>query len=167
MNGGVINAKDNAAIMGNGTVVDGDDRGYVTINFRDGVLNGGIESMGYSACGIYMPNSGTVNVSGGVMNIEKGCGILMRAGRLNMTGGEINCTDPTGIGFVGKVGDSSVTVPCAAIIMDEKAGYPGLKNGPFGAVITNGELHSAEGLQDIVVLSDNPENVSVLDTRSI
>ena len=167
MNGGVINARDNAAIMGNGTVKDGNDQGHVTINFNGGVLNGAIESAGYSACGIYMPNSGVVNVTGGEMNITNGCGILMRAGQLNMTDGTITCVDNTGVagGFVGKVGDSRVVVPCAAVVFDDKANYPGLANGPFGAEISGGTLTSAEGLDDIMFVSDHPENISVIDTR--
>ena len=39
MNGGTITSIDNAAIMGNGTVKPGDDRGNVVINFNDGELN--------------------------------------------------------------------------------------------------------------------------------
>ena len=166
MNGGTINAKDNAAIMGNGTVVAGDDRGHVVINFNGGELNGAIESAGYAACGIYMPNSGELNVTGGIINVTKGCGILMRAGKLTMTGGSVTATDPTGEGFVGAVGDSKVTVPCAAIVYDEKANYPGARNGEFSVNVSGGTLTSAEGLDDIVILSDNPENANVVDTRA-
>ena len=169
MNGGEITSIDNAAIMGNGTVKPDNDQGHVVINFNGGELNCGITSAGYSACGIYMPNSGTVNVTGGVMNVEKGCGILMRAGKLNMTGGEIHCSDNSGVegGFVGKVGDSRVVVPCAAIVMDDKANYPGLANGEFGAEIGAGViLESATGLDDICFVSDNPSNINVIDNRA-
>lgn len=169
MNGGEITAIDNAAIMGNGTVKDGDDRGHVVINFNGGELNCGITSAGYSACGIYMPNSGELNVNGGVINVEKGCGILMRAGMLNLNAGEIHCSDNSGVegGFVGKVGDSRVVVPCAALVMDDKANYPGLKNGDFGAVIADGViLESAPGLDDICYVSDDPSKISVVDNRA-
>ena len=168
MNGGTITSIDNAAIMGNGTVKPGNDQGHVEINFNGGELNCGITSAGYSACGIYMPNSGVLNVTGGVINVEKGCGILMRAGKLNMTGGEIHCSDNSGVagGFVGKVGDSRVVVPCAALVFDDKANYPGLANGPFGAEISGGVLESAEGLDDIMFVSDDPSNISVIDTRA-
>lgn len=169
MNGGTITSIDNAAIMGNGTVKPGDDRGNVVINFNDGELNCGITSAGYSACGIYMPNSGEVNVNGGIINVDKGCGILMRAGKLNMNAGEIHCVDNSGVegGFVGKVGDSRVVVPCAAIVMDDKAAYPGLANGEFGAEIANGVvLESAPGLNDICFVSDDPSKISVVDHRA-
>ena len=167
MNGGTITSIDNAAIMGNGTVKDGNDQGHVVINFNGGELNCGITSAGYSACGIYMPNSGEVNVTGGTINVEKGCGILMRAGMLNMTGGEIHCTDPSGVagGFVGKVGDSRVVVPCAALVMDDKANYPGLANGEFGAVISGGVLESADGIDPICYVSDDPSQINVIDNR--
>lgn len=169
MNGGTITSIDNAAIMGNGTVNPGDDRGNVVINFNDGELNCGITSAGYSACGIYMPNSGEVNVNGGIINVDKGCGILMRAGKLNMNAGEIHCADNSGVegGFVGKVGDSRVVVPCAAIVMDDKAAYPGLANGEFGAEIANGVvLESAAGLDDICFVSDDPSKITVVDNRA-
>ena len=160
---------DNAAIMGNGTVKAGDDQGHVVINFNGGELNCGITSAGYSACGIYMPNSGELNVNGGVINVEKGCGILMRAGMLNLNAGEIHCSDPSGVegGFVGKVGDSRVVVPCAALVMDDKANYPGLLNGDFGAVIADGViLESAPGLDDICYVSDDPSQINVVDNRA-
>ena len=112
-------------------------------------------------------NSGEVNVTGGVINVTKGCGILMRAGKLTMTGGSVTATDPTGEGFVGAVGDSKVTVPCAAIVYDEKANYPGAANGEFSVNVSGGTLTSAEGLDDIVILSDNPENANVVDTRGV
>ena len=169
MNGGEITAIDNAAIMGNGTVKAGDDQGHVVINFNGGELNCGITSAGYSACGIYMPNSGELNVNGGVINVEKGCGILMRAGMLNLNAGEIHCSDPSGVegGFVGKVGDSRVVVPCAALVMDDKANYPGLLNGDFGAVIADGViLESAPGLDDICYVSDDPSQINVVDNRA-
>lgn len=169
MNGGTITSIDNAAIMGNGTVKPDNDQGHVVINFNGGELNCGITSAGYSACGIYMPNSGELNVTGGVINVEKGCGILMRAGQLNMTAGEIHCADNSGVegGFVGKVGDSRVVVPCAAIVMDDKAAYPGLANGPFGAEIADGViLESAPGLDDICFVSDDPSKISVVDHRA-
>ena len=169
MNGGTITSIDNAAIMGNGTVKPDNDQGHVVINFNGGELNCGITSAGYSACGIYMPNSGELNVTGGVINVDKGCGILMRAGQLNMTAGEIHCADNSGVegGFVGKVGDSRVVVPCAAIVMDDKAAYPGLANGPFGAEIADGViLESAPGLDDICFVSDDPSKISVVDHRA-
>lgn len=168
MNGGTITSIDNAAIMGNGTVKPGNDQGHVVINFNGGELNCGITSAGYAACGIYMPNSGELNVTGGIINVEKGCGILMRAGKLNMTGGEIHCSDNSGVegGFIGKVGDSRVVVPCAAIVFDDKAAYPGLANGEFGGQISGGVLESAPGLDDICFVSDDPSQINVIDTRA-
>ena len=93
----------------------------------------------------------------------------MRAGKLNMNAGEIHCVDNSGVegGFVGKVGDSRVVVPCAAIVMDDKAAYPGLANGEFGAEIANGVvLESAPGLNDICFVSDDPSKISVVDHRA-
>ena len=162
MNGGEIKARDNACLGGNGTPGQGD----IVINFNGGTLNGAITSAGYSACGIYMPNSGTVNVTGGEMNITKGAGIVMRAGTLNMTAGTINATDPTGTGFVGKVGDSNVTVPCAAIVYDQSAHYPGATPDGIHVNVSGGTLSSAEGVDDIYVLVDEGVEADVVDTRA-
>ena len=174
MNGGTITTVDNCGLGGNGTVKEGDDRGHVTINFNGGTINAGITSDGYAACGIYMPNSGTLNVTGGTINATNGCGILMRAGKLNVTGGTINAVDnKTAAGepsvFKGKVGDSRVVVPCAAIVYDDAANYPGAKLGEFAVDISAGVLTSATGLKDIEIVSDNPEEAAtkIVDSRPI
>ena len=174
MNGGTITTVDNCGLGGNGIVKEGDDRGHVTINFNGGTINAGITSNGYAACGIYMPNSGVLNVTGGTINAENGCGILMRAGKLNMTGGSINAVDnKTAAGepstFKGMVGDSRVVVPCAAIVYDDAANYPGAKNGEFAVAVSGGRLTSATGLKAIEIVSDNPEAAEqkVVDTRPL
>ena len=61
-------------------------------------------------------------VSGGVFNITGGAGIVARAGTITVTGGEFNVTGTV----TGKVGDSRVVVPCAALVFDSEAGYPGM-----------------------------------------
>ena len=118
MNGGVITTSDNCGIMGNGQNNDG-YRDY-TINFNGGTINGNIKSNGYVSCGIYHPNRGTVNVTGGVINSSNGAGIVQRAGTLNVTGGTINAKGTT----QGKVGDSRVVVTSSAIVVDKEANYP-------------------------------------------
>jgi len=57
------------------------------------VINGGkfiahISSTGYTACGIYMPNSGKLTMNGGEI-ISDGAGIVMRAGEVELNGGSI------------------------------------------------------------------------------
>ncbi|MCD7846585.1 MAG: hypothetical protein LUG49_00900 [Oscillospiraceae bacterium] len=121
ISGGVIVANDNAVVGGNGTNSDTDKRGGTTITISGGILIGHIQSSGYVACGIYHPQSGTLNISGGTIVAIGGCGILMRGGTLNMTGGTIIATgDST---TTGKVGDSWVVVSDSGIIYDNYSGY--------------------------------------------
>lgn len=122
MNGGEISTVDNFCIGGNGT----SGKGGTTINITGGTLNGHIQSAGYVACGIYNPQDGIVNISGGEITGENGCGVLMRAGILNVTGGTIIGTgDPE---LKGKVGDSKVTVGPNGVIYDQLAHYPDSQN---------------------------------------
>ena len=118
VNGGVIEADDNAAVGGNGTA----GWGGTTININGGTLISHIISSGYIACGIYHPQSGTLNVSGGTIYADGGVGILMRAGSANITGGEIIAT---GTG-TGKVGDSTVLNGHYGILFDTSSNYPGM-----------------------------------------
>jgi hypothetical protein len=118
VNGGVIEADDNAAVAGNGTA----GVGGTTININGGTLISHFISNGYIACGIYHPQSGTLNVSGGTIYADGGVGILMRAGSANITGGEIIAT---GTG-TGKVGDSTVLNGHYGILFDTSSNYPGM-----------------------------------------
>lgn len=121
VNGGVMVALDNAVVAGNGTNKDGDKRGGTTINITGGTMIGHIQSAGYAACGVYHPQEGVLNISGGKIIAVNGCGVLMRGGKLNQTGGEVIATgDATA---VGKVGDSRVVVGTSGIIYDRDANY--------------------------------------------
>lgn len=119
MNGGTITTVDNCGAGGNGS------SGYedYTININGGVINANITSASYVSCGIYHPNRGTVNMTGGTINSSNGAGIVQRAGTLNVTGGTINTQEKTK-DILGKVGDSRIVVPASAIVVDKKANYP-------------------------------------------
>ena len=97
MEGGVVVGTDNAAVAGNGSA---DLTGSTTINMTGGTLIGRIKSSGYIACGIYHPQNGVLNMTGGTIYADNGVGILMRAGDANITGGTITATG-TGAGYVG------------------------------------------------------------------
>lgn len=119
--GGVLKAKDNAVIGGNGTKDDKADRGGTTINISGGTMIGGIQSTGYIACGVYHPQQGTLNITGGKFQITNGVGILVRAGSANITGGEIITTGSVN----GKVGDSQIIEGCFGVVYDTVSKYPG------------------------------------------
>lgn len=123
--GGVFTSNDNAVISGNGT----NEAKYKggTINISGGTFNANIQTAGYVACGIYHPQKGTLKVTGGTFNVEKGCGILMRGGSLDMTGSKatFDCTGSN----TGKVGDSRVVVPCGwQIVRDDYSAYYDAEN---------------------------------------
>ena len=119
--GGVLKAKDNAVIAGNGTKTATVDRGGTIINISGGTMIGTIQSTGYIACGVYHPQEGTLNITGGTFQITKGVGVLVRAGGANMTGGEIITTGTVD----GKVGDSQIIEGCFGVVYDTVSKYPG------------------------------------------
>ena len=118
---GVFTGIDNAVVILNGSKREG-EANEITIN--GGTFNGGIQSDGYVACGIYAPWQDEITVNDGTFNITGGAGIVARAGQVTVNGGEFNTTGDADA--VGKVGDSRVVVPCAAIVFDSDAGYPGM-----------------------------------------
>ena len=121
INGGVLEANDNAVVAGNGTYNTTTKLGGTTINITGGTLIGNIKSSGYAACGVYHPQEGTLNISGGKIVALGGCGVLMRGGTLNQTGGEIVATGDAD--FTGWVGDTKVKVGTTGVVLDRSAKY--------------------------------------------
>ena len=119
--GGVLKAKDNAVIAGNGTKSSTKDCGGTIMNISGGTMIGGIQSTGYIACGVYHPQQGKLNITGGKFQITNGVGVLVRAGSANITGGEIITTGSV----KGKVGDSQIIEGCFGVVYDTVSKYPG------------------------------------------
>lgn len=119
--GGVLQSKDNAVISGNGSKTDKKDCGGTIMNISGGTMIGGIQSAGYIACGVYHPQQGTLNITGGKFQITNGVGVLVRAGSANITGGEIVTTGSVN----GKVGDSQIVEGCFGVVYDTVSKYPG------------------------------------------
>ena len=113
---GVFTGIDNAVVIFNGTKREG---GANEITINGGTFNGTIQSSGYVACGIYAPWKDNITVNGGTFNITGGAGIVARGGQVTVNGGVFNTTG----NVTGKVGDSRVVVPCAALVFDSEAGY--------------------------------------------
>lgn len=119
--GGVLQSKDNAVVSGNGTKSNTKDCGGTTINISGGTMIGGIQSAGYIACGVYHPQQGELNITGGKFQITNGVGVLIRAGSANITGGEIATTGKVS----GWVGDKKIDEGCHGIVYDSASNYPG------------------------------------------
>ena len=156
MNDGVITGLDNGPIMGNGTKGQGD----VEIVMNGGELVANIQSAGYVAVGVYMPNSGTFTMNGGKITANGGAGVVCRGGKTVINGGEIVTTAHPTL-EVGKVGDSRVVVPCSAIVYDKNSKYPAMDT--LEVVIgKDAVLNGAH--EDITIISDE-ENPNVIDNR--
>lgn len=119
--GGVLKAKDNAVVSGNGTKNEQKDYGGTTINISGGTMIGGIQTPNFIACGVYHPQQGTLNITGGKFQITGGVGVLIRAGSANITGGEIVTTGSVN----GWVGDKKIDEGCHGVVYDSVSNYPG------------------------------------------
>lgn len=122
VNGGTLEGSGLAAIAGNGTT----EAGGTIVNINGGSLLAHAPSDGTASCGIYNPQDGVVKVLGGTITSEQGPGILMRSGKLNMTGGNVIAKSTEG--FTGTVGDAKFNVAASGIILDRDANYPAAAN---------------------------------------
>ena len=157
VNGGTITGLDNGPLMGNGTRGQGD----VEIVMNGGELIANIESAGYVAVGVYMPNSGSFIMNSGRIVANGGAGVVCRGGSTQILGGEIVATAHPTL-EVGKVGDSRVVVPCAAVVYDKNSRYPAMDT--LEVVIgEDAQLTGAAG--DIYVLTDE-ETPNIIDRRA-
>jgi len=156
VNGGKITGLDNSPIMGNGSKGQGD----VEIVMNGGELIANIQSAGYVACGVYMPNSGSFTMNGGSIVANGGAGVVARGGVTTINGGSIITTAHPTL-ETGKVGDSRVVVPCSAIVYDKNSKYPAMDS--LQVIIgANAQLQGA--YEDISIISDE-ENPNIIDNR--
>ena len=119
IHGGVVVADDNAAVGGNGSLGQGDTTFNITGGTMIGHMSDTARANGYIACGVYHPQAGTLNISGGTIYADRGVGVEMRGGTLNMTGGSVIATGNDS----GKVGDSKVAANCYGIQIDGDSNY--------------------------------------------
>ena len=122
INGGTITGIDNGPLMGNGSAAgSANDGTNCNIVMNGGTLIAHIQTAGYIACGVYVPNSGSFTMNGGEI-VSDGCGICMRGGTVNLNGGSIIANGTSGV--TGKVGDSRVVVGPYAVVYDAQSKYP-------------------------------------------
>lgn len=124
INGGTITGIDNCPMMGNGSAAGTQNDGTnMNVVMNGGTLIAHIQSAGYAACGVYVPNSGSFTMNGGEI-ISDGAGIVMRGGQVNLNGGKITANGAAGA--TGKVGDSRVVVGSYAVVYDANSKYPAM-----------------------------------------
>ena len=151
--GGVIVADDNAAVAGNGSKTASQNFGGTTINISGGTLIGHIITEGYIAVGIYHPQSGELNITGGTIYADNGVGICIRNGALNISDDATIIATGT---EAGKVGDAANQIPGKAVVVDYAKGYNhnndekdtrtvSISGGTFKAEQDAVEVYTAEG----------------------
>lgn len=164
---GVIVGTGNSAIAGNGTVSGTMDNGGTVINIYDGMFIGlmadSFRDSGYSANVIYQPQNGLMNIYGGTFFADRGTVIVVRAGQVNIEGGEFISTGIDGDAHdgTGYVGDSKYSVQPATVVYELASDYPGLKGDISNEVnISGGTFTSDDSISTIQIIR-NPENLEM------
>lgn len=126
--GGTYTSSNNAVILTNGSVREGEPN---TIYIMDGTFRGQMGEEAYTqrnaiACGIYAAWKDNIFVFDGSFEIERGVGVLCRGGNVAILGGTFKTTDPDN--RKGRVGDSREVVPCQTLYVDKYAEYPDAEN---------------------------------------
>ena len=155
VNGGEIECTDNCPLQGNGTKGQGD----VNMVMNGGKLIAHITSAGYTACGVYMPNSGSFTMNGGEI-ISDGAGVVMRGGEVNLNGGSIVANGVSGSS--GKVGDSRVVVGPYAVVYDSNSKYPAKDTLQLN-IAAGMELSGTDG--DIQEILEEGTSANIIDNR--
>ena len=155
VNGGVIVAKNNAAIGGNGTKNNQVDRGGTVISINGGTVISHITSDGYIACGVYHPQQGQLNITGGTIVADGGVGVLMRGGDANITGGTIIATGDENTS--GGVGDANNDVGAYGVVYDLRPTYPGHEEGDVVHISGDANVEAAVGAVDVIEESTTDE----------
>ena len=157
VNDGVISTVDNAAVAGNGSCNGEVNHGGTTIHISGGTLIGHITTPGYIANGIYHPQSGVLNITGGTIYADNGLGVLMRNGELNVSE---NATIIATGDESGQVGDHPANVPGNTVVIDFAEDY-NHNNEPNDTrkVSISGGYFSAN--QDTITVVDGENNKSV------
>lgn len=170
LNNGKIECRDNCPFQGDGSAAGTNNDGTnAKFYLNNGTLIAHIQTPGYQACGAYIPNSGEFIMTGGQI-ISDGAGIVMRAGKVSLLGGEIICNIKTASGLTdgkGKVGNSRVVVPAVPIVYDAQANYPGLTYQDFELIIDMNNMIFRKGdgsgsLENLITLTDPEEIVTQL-----
>lgn len=154
VSGGELVGSGLACIAGNGTK----GQGGTTINVSGGTLTAKPYDDTSAACGIYHPNEGTLNITGGNINVADGVGVLMRGGEMTMTGGEINATGDDAT-RTGSVGDTNQKIGVSGVIFDRDANYPAVATT---SIKIDGEAKVSGAKAAVELINDN----NVADAKS-
>lgn len=161
LNDGYAEGLDNAVIAGNGTQKNGIGiNGGTTINVNGGVMIGNIETSGYISCGIYHPQSGVLNITGGTIVSKEGLGILMRNGALNLQSCNIEARGAEDL--AGWVGDKKTTPGADGIVIDYSDDAYNSNNTPTDTrkVNISGGTIKSEKQKALTVVEDDSQKTT-------
>lgn len=161
LNDGYAEGLDNAVIAGNGTQKNGIGiNGGTTINVNGGVMIGNIETSGYISCGIYHPQSGVLNITGGTIVSKEGLGILMRNGTLNLQSCNIEARGAEDL--AGWVGDKKTTPGADGIVIDYSDDAYNSNNTPTDTrkVNISGGTIKSENQKALTVVEDDSQKIT-------
>ena len=153
MNNGVLEALENAVVMGPGNL----NKGGYTINIHGGILLGHMSTdgiaAGYSSMAVYHPNEGTLTIDGGTLVSENGPGVVVRGGTSNITGGTIIAQGTGG----GKCGDANAPlIEEVGVAYDFRANYPG-ENTLHATISGDANISGADGAVVGIYDNDTPD----------
>lgn len=157
INGGTFESWDNCPIMGNGSGAGKTNDGTnMNVVMNGGTIISHIQSAGYIAAGVYVPNSGSFVMNGGEI-ISDGAGIVMRGGTVILNGGSIQANGASGV--KGKVGDSRVVVGPYAVVYDANSKYPAMDS--LELIINEGvSLEGTDGALDVLLIDGVEANIT-------
>ena len=158
INGGIVEGIDNGPVMGNGSAAGtANDGTNMNVVMNGGKLVAHIQSAGYIACAVYVPNSGSFTMNGGEIESD-GCGICMRGGTVNI-GANAKIVANGASGVKGKVGDSRVVVGPYAVVYDANSKYPAMDTLELN--IANGaQLIGTDGDIDVILADGVEANIN-------
>lgn len=140
VNGGAMQAKDGCVIRTNKS----NNREYSTVTISGGRVIGQATTQGKASCGVLIANDDRFVMNSGEIISENGCGLLLRAGQAEISGGFITARG-SGVRSV-----DAIDVSHSAVIYQQTAGYP--NNDNMSLIISNGVFEGSD--RSIEILSN-------------
>ena len=158
INGGVLEAHDNAVVAGNGTNSASQFLGDTHIVIDGANLVGHTISAGYIGCGVYLPQRGDVTIKNSDIYVDKGMGVLVRGGTVNIENTNIKTLGTDS----GKVGDSKVMNGCYGVCVDVASNYYDSKN--ISVTLTNVDIETES--ESVKANPEEEPNISKIHINS-
>lgn len=155
INDSTLTSLDNYVVGTNGRKTEKGIKKYITIN--NSILNGEIVTEGYISCGIFGASDAKIVVKGGEINSKSGCGVLVRAGSLELNNVKISAHG----NIQGKVGDSTVKIGCDGAAYDTQSNYPDKDTAKL--IINKGTSITCENEQRIGLYLNEGEEPNIVD----